>query len=166
MRTVHYKHCGHVVNSTQYGLHRSGTFAKTQVSWILKNQGNPELFAMITQGIWHQGNQVCTHKPCCTSDQLISQVKEKLVEFLAILPPKPPIMPRPRVKWKPPNTSCFKINFDKAIFRNENISGIGVVFETTLDPSQRHQLSLYRQHFNQLRLKQLQQHGLQSLGMK
>ena len=36
-------------------------------------------------------------------------------------------MPRPRVKWKPPDASCFKINFDKAIFRNENKSGIGVV---------------------------------------
>ena len=36
-------------------------------------------------------------------------------------------MPRPRVKWKPPDASCFKINFDEAIFRNENKSGIGVV---------------------------------------
>ena len=29
---VHYKHCGHVVNLTRYGLHRSGTFTKTQAS--------------------------------------------------------------------------------------------------------------------------------------
>ena len=38
-------------------------------------------------------------------------------------------MPRPRVKWKPPNASCFKIIFDGAIFRNENKSGIRVVIQ-------------------------------------
>lgn len=61
------------------------------------------------------------------SNQLASQAKEKLVEFLAVLPPTPPAVPRPMVKWKPPEASCFKINFNGAIFRNENRSGIGIV---------------------------------------
>ena len=84
---------------------------------------------MINWGIWHQRNQVRTHKPCCTLDQLASQAKEKLDEFLAVLPPTPPTVPRPRVKWKPSDASCFKINFDKAIFRNKNRRGIGVVVQ-------------------------------------
>ena len=54
-------------------------------------------------------------------------MKEKLDEFLTVLSPTPPAVPRPRVTWKPPDASCFKINFDEAIFRNENKSGIGVV---------------------------------------
>ena len=54
-------------------------------------------------------------------------MKEKLDEFLTVLSPTPPAVPRPRVTWKPPDASCFKINFDSAIFRNENRSGIGVV---------------------------------------
>lgn len=79
---------------------------------------------MITWGIWHQQNQVRNHKPCCTSDQLASQAKEKLVEF-------PPTYTSSSTKTEgemdPPDTSFFKINFDGAIFRNENKSGIGVV---------------------------------------
>nr|POE84574.1 hypothetical protein CFP56_66419 [Quercus suber] len=31
--------------------------------------------------------------------------------------------------WKPPDASCFKINFDGAIFRNENRSCTGVVIQ-------------------------------------
>lgn len=55
------------------------------------------------------------------------QAKERLDELCATLPTKPLTMPRTRVIWKPPDASCFKINFDGAIFRNENRSGIGVV---------------------------------------
>ena len=36
-------------------------------------------------------------------------------------------MPRQRTKWKPPDARIFKINFDGAIFRQENKSGIQVV---------------------------------------
>lgn len=50
-----------------------------------------------------------------------------MVEFLVVLLPTPPVVPRLVVKWKLPDASCFKINFDGAIFTNENRSGIGVV---------------------------------------
>ena len=50
-----------------------------------------------------------------------------MVEFLAVLLPTPLAVLRPRVRWKPLDLSFFKINFDRAIFRNENKSGIGVV---------------------------------------
>ena len=44
---------------------------KELLSWILNNQGNPKLFGMTTWGIWSQGNQVCNHQPCCTSNQIV-----------------------------------------------------------------------------------------------
>ena len=46
---------------------------------------------------------------------------------MATMPPQPPALPQPRMKWKPPNVTDFKINFDGAVFRQENKSGIGVV---------------------------------------
>lgn len=82
---------------------------------------------MTMWGIWYQRNQVRLHKLCCTSDQIAPQAKERLQEFTAALPPKAPRTTRTREKWKPPDASCFKINFDGAICRNENRSGIGVV---------------------------------------
>ena len=100
---------------------------KKLLSWILNNQGKPELFAMMTWGIWYKWNQVHLHKPCCTSDLIATQAKERLQEFTAALPPKPPRMTRTRGIWKPPNASYFKINFDGGVFRNENKSSIGVV---------------------------------------
>ncbi|KAK9985874.1 hypothetical protein SO802_030825 [Lithocarpus litseifolius] len=68
---------------------------KELLSWIFNNQGNPELFAMITWGIWNQQNQVRNHQPYCTSDQLVSQVKERLAEFIAVIPPAPAAEPKP-----------------------------------------------------------------------
>ncbi|KAK9993929.1 hypothetical protein SO802_023632 [Lithocarpus litseifolius] len=100
---------------------------KELLSWILNNQGNPELFGMITWGIWNQRNQVYNHKPCCTSDQLVSQAKERLDEFLAVFPRVPAVEPKPQAVWKPPDGRLVKINFDGAIFKAENRSGIGVV---------------------------------------
>ena len=81
---------------------------------------------MVTRGIWHQRN----HKPCYTSDQLTSQAKEKLAEYFAVLPPILLAAPKPKERWKPPDASLVKINFDGAIFRDENRSGIGVVVRT------------------------------------
>ncbi|KAL0002163.1 hypothetical protein SO802_015944, partial [Lithocarpus litseifolius] len=86
---------------------------KELLSWILNNHGSPELFAMLTL--------------FCPSDLIAAQAKERLNEFNATIPPQPPVMPQPRTKWKPPNVSAFKINFDGAIFRQENKSKIGVV---------------------------------------
>ena len=82
---------------------------------------------MTTWGIWIQRNQVRNHQPCCTSDQIVPQAKVRLNEFLVVLPPVPAIEPKPQAVWKPPDGRLVKINFDGAIFKTENRSGIGVV---------------------------------------
>ena len=82
---------------------------------------------MTTWEIWNQRNHVRLHKPCCASDQIATQAKERFQEFRAVLPPKPPRTTRTKDIWKPPDAGHFKINFDGAIFRNENRCGIGVV---------------------------------------
>ena len=47
-----------------------------------------------------------------------------------MLPPIPSTLLKPKEKWKPPDTNLVKINFDGAILRNKNRSGIGVVVLT------------------------------------
>ena len=100
---------------------------KELLSWILKNHGNPEFFVMETWALWHQQNQVRLNKPCCPSNLIEAQAKEKFEEFTATIPAKLATMPRQRTKWKPPDARSFKINFNGAIFRQENKSGIRVV---------------------------------------
>ena len=58
------------------------------------------------------------------------QAKEKLAEYFAVLPLTLPAPLKPKERWKPPDASLVKINFDGAIFRFENRSGIGVVVRT------------------------------------
>ena len=43
---------------------------KELLSWLIKNHGNLELFAMVTWGLWNQWNQAWLNKPCCPSDQI------------------------------------------------------------------------------------------------
>ena len=48
----------------------------------------------------------------------IAQVsKERLEEFTAVIPPKPPPYLKPKIVWKPPPINMMKINFDGAVFR-------------------------------------------------
>ena len=44
-----------------------------------------------------------------------------------MLPPVPAAEPKPQAVWKPPDERMVEINFDGAIFKTENRSGIGVV---------------------------------------
>ena len=44
-----------------------------------------------------------------------------------LIPPILPAASKPKVRWKPPDANLVKINFDGAIFKDENSSGIGVV---------------------------------------
>ncbi|XP_023925870.1 uncharacterized protein LOC112037292 [Quercus suber] len=69
---------------------------------------------MTTWAIWHQRNQARLHRPFCPLDLIAAQAKERLDEFIAKIPPQPLALPRPRMKWKPPDVI------------QENKSGIGV----------------------------------------
>lgn len=125
------------------------------LSWILNNQGNPELFATIIWGIWHQRNQVCNHQPCCILDQLVPQAKEKLAA-----------VPKPKAIWKPPDARFIKINFDGAIFRTENRSEIGAVVRDHTGAILASLAQSLSQHSHQWKLKQLQQHEHWNLDWK
>ena len=46
-----------------------------------------------------------------------------------------PVMPKPRkcVKWKPLDVSCYKTNFDEAVFAESGEAGNGVVIRNSND---------------------------------
>ena len=116
-------------SSAEWNFRSPKQFAdyKELLSWILTNHSNLELFAMTAWSIWNQRNLVRMHTPCCNMNRIAQVSKERLEEFTAVIPPKPPPYPKPRIVWKPPSTNMLKINFDGAVFRKENRSGVGVV---------------------------------------
>ena len=68
-----------------------------------------------------------SQQPCCSLNLLSQFAAERYSEYQAILPPSSPSRPRMRTRWKPPPLDVFKINFDGAVFVEENCSGVGVI---------------------------------------
>ena len=99
------------------------------MAWVFEHQRKPALFAFTVWTIWTQRNQVCSQQPCCSLDHISQLTTERFVEYLAILPPTPPSRPHKRTRWKPPPVDIFKINFDGAVFTEENCSGMGVIVQ-------------------------------------
>ena len=97
------------------------------MAWVFEHQRKPALFAFTVWTIWTQRNQVCSQQPCCSLNHLSQLAAERFTEFRAIFPPTPPSRPRIRTRWKPPPVDIFKINFDGAVFAEENCSGVGVI---------------------------------------
>lgn len=80
--------------------------------------------------VWFQRNAIRANNRSCSIDQVIPDVLATQPSFLRAIPPKLPDstnrVPQ-RIKWKPPPYSHLKVNFDGAVFREENAAGIGVV---------------------------------------
>ena len=99
------------------------------MAWVIEHQRKLALFAFTVWTIWTQRNQVRSQQPCCSLDHLSLLAAERLAEYRAILPPTPPSRPHRRTRWKPPPAEIFKINFDGAVFVEENYSGVGVIVQ-------------------------------------
>ena len=90
------------------------------------NHAQRDLFAMTVWMIWNQRNQIWHRIPSCNTDQLAQVAIERLNEFVAGLPPTNPAPQKSKVVWKPPPTGMFKLNFDGAVFKQENKSSVGI----------------------------------------
>ena len=49
------------------------------------------------------------------------------MEFRSAQPRKVSAPVRPRIRWTPPPEDFYKINFDAAVFQEDNRAGIGVI---------------------------------------
>ncbi|XP_075662879.1 uncharacterized protein LOC142632326 [Castanea sativa] len=97
------------------------------MAWVFEHQRKPALFAFTMWTIWTQRNQVRSQQLCCSLNHLFQLATERYSKFQAIIPPPPPSRPHRRMRWKPPPLNTFKINFDGAIFAEDNCSRVGVI---------------------------------------
>ena len=104
---------------------------KELLSWMVEQQNNTELFAMTAWMIWRQRNQVQLYQAACNVYQIAQQSKKMLAEYQACqTTPTMSLLERQtrsRQCWRAPPADIAKINFDGAIFFDENKSGISIV---------------------------------------
>ena len=82
---------------------------------------------MLTWNIWFQQNKVRTSPSGWPLDQIAQQAYQSLQEFQLAQPRKPIAATPAQIRWQPPSMDRVKINFDGAVFKNEDGAGIGMV---------------------------------------
>lgn len=100
---------------------------KYLVAWLVPHGKNSEMFAMLAWSIWNQRNKVRRQEPNCSLHLLAQIAKDLLWEFKSVqpIPPQPVVVPCAR--WKPPSDDFVKVNVNRAVFADEDKSGIGIV---------------------------------------
>uniref|UniRef100_A0A2N9G7B6 Reverse transcriptase domain-containing protein n=1 Tax=Fagus sylvatica TaxID=28930 RepID=A0A2N9G7B6_FAGSY len=90
-----------------------------------------QLFAVICWSIWYRRNRLRLQQPADTNTQLVRRARETLLEFHAAQDRGKQRSMQPNsttvIKWKPPEVSRFKVNYDGAVFSDRNEAGIGVI---------------------------------------
>ena len=86
------------------------------------------LFSMVAWCIWTRRNKLRERKPIWDVGETVKREKELLQEFKDLQDfPSWYAIPRVEVRWKPPGTGLFKINFDGAVFEDRALVGLGIV---------------------------------------
>ncbi|KAL4619791.1 hypothetical protein ACB092_06G105600 [Castanea dentata] len=87
-------------------------------------------FATIVWTIWHRKNALRTTAKPCPVQQVLQEARSAQATFVRSIPPKPPDQgsgdPQ-QITWKPPVSQKLKVNFDGAVFREEQRAGVGVI---------------------------------------
>jgi hypothetical protein len=90
-----------------------------------------QLFAVICWSIWYRRNRLRLQQPADTNTQLVRRARETLLEFHAAQDRGKQRSMQPNsttvIKWKPPEVSRYKVNYDGAVFSDRNEAGIGVI---------------------------------------
>ena len=81
--------------------------------------------------IWFRRNTIRVNPTGFPIDQVLQWAIDSLLEFRAAQPRKQPTPPRPLAKWSPPVEEYYKVNFDGAVFRDEEKAGIGVIIRNS-----------------------------------
>ena len=100
------------------------------VQYLSKENLNLELFAQLSWTIWFRRNQLRTSTKPFPIEHVIPDALAALPAFIRAIPPKPlDCVSRPPqlVNWSPPEPNFRKVNFDGAVFREENSASVGVI---------------------------------------
>ena len=105
------------------------SFIKLLSSFLFnKEEFRAEIFVMMVWLLWNRRNAVqFSHLPFPVAS-ICSSAGSYLQEFLQAQNDEPdPPRPPPMQQWQPPDSQCFKVNFDAVVFFSSNLAGIGVI---------------------------------------
>ena len=95
--------------------------------WVLEFHKNLVMFAFIVWSIWHQRNQIRTQNSHRPLSLLFQWARDSYLEFKALKSAPVPCRIVRKARWKPPDPSLYKVNFDGATFADDSCSGLGVI---------------------------------------
>ena len=83
---------------------------------------------MVTWSIWERYNRVCLNQETWKVEEVVQCASELLCEFWDVQKKGNRIVDHSEgLRWKPPDSGLYKINFDDALFADQGSAGIGVV---------------------------------------
>ena len=94
---------------------------------VLEFHKNLVMFAFIVWSIWHQRNQIRTQNSHHPLSLLFQWARDSYLEFKALKSAPVPCRIVRKARWKPPDPSLYKVNFDGATFADDSYSGLGVI---------------------------------------
>ena len=87
-----------------------------------------EIFIITAWLLWNRRNASKLGLPVQPLNRICSMAGSLLQDFLDAQDPTPVIQePSPAQQWCPPEAHTFKVNFDPAVFKSDNLAGVGVV---------------------------------------
>ena len=94
-------------------------------------QGSADLcarFAMVAWSIWWWRNRVRLKQKTWQVDEVVQRASELLREFWDVQKKGNRVVEHGKdLRWKPPDSGLYKINFDGALFADQGSAAIGVV---------------------------------------
>ena len=100
------------------------------VEFIIEDGLDLSSFATTAWMIWHRRNALRTTSKPFPTQQVLPEVRAVRAAYVRSIPPKPPHPPSrapERIIWKPPPWPRHKVNFDGAVFREDDSAGVGAV---------------------------------------
>ena len=105
------------------------------VKFFIDRGKNLELFDVLEWTIWYKRNLLHTLDKSFPITQVLPNAVSSHADFLRTFPNDLPALNpliSSRAMWIPPPHLMFKVNFDGAVFKEENKASIGVVIQDDL----------------------------------
>ena len=109
----------------------SGKTAGEIFNHALEEDKDPSLLAYTAWPLWNRRNKCRTNEPQYPLNQVMQFAKERRKEFQTAQSTFPKQMHKKHTRWKPPEAGHFKVNYDRAIFKEQGKAGIGVVIRNS-----------------------------------
>nr|XP_023900897.1 uncharacterized protein LOC112012746 [Quercus suber] len=85
------------------------------------------LLAFTAWAVWNRRNQLRLKQLACPLNQIYALSKDRTLEFQNLHPAVGTPQHRNHIRWRPPDQGMYKVNYDGAIFSQQERAGVGVV---------------------------------------